>query len=199
MMKWFQDNAVTWTLNGGVLGASLKAQTDPKVTANPSLKVMAAKASIWGFAQPTPKWADWDVKAPPVVQAIYGGTRRQTPCRSWRIRSAAVAAPTVSIRAALASHAQARRASTGGPRRAGVRKQDGGQAARRSRPGARSSFPTSTCCRSCCSSWSSGSSRWSTACTSASPTRRSGRRRPSSSVCPTTPGCRRILASYTAC
>jgi multiple sugar transport system substrate-binding protein len=42
MMKWFQDNAVTWTLNGGVLGASLKAQTDPKVTADPSLKVMAA-------------------------------------------------------------------------------------------------------------------------------------------------------------
>jgi multiple sugar transport system substrate-binding protein len=74
MMKWFQDNAVIWTLNGGVLGASTKAQTDPKVTANPSLKVMAAEAQIWGFAQPTPKWASWGVKAPPVVQAIYGGT-----------------------------------------------------------------------------------------------------------------------------
>jgi multiple sugar transport system substrate-binding protein len=78
MMKWFQDNAVTWTLNGGVLGASLKAQSDPKVTANPSLKVMAAEAAIWGFAQPTPKWANWDVKAPPVVQAIYGGTSDPT-------------------------------------------------------------------------------------------------------------------------
>ena len=73
MMKWFQANAVTWTLNGGVLGSSLKAQTDPKVTANPSLKVMAAQEPIFGFAQPTPKWASWEVKAPPVVQAIYGG------------------------------------------------------------------------------------------------------------------------------
>jgi multiple sugar transport system substrate-binding protein len=78
MIKWFQDNVVTWTLNGGVLGASLKAQTDPKVTANPSLQVMAAQAPIWGFAQPTPKWADWEVKAPPVVQAIYGGTSDPT-------------------------------------------------------------------------------------------------------------------------
>ena len=74
MMKWFQDNAVTWTLNGGVLGATLKAQTDPKVTANPLLKVMAGQVPIWGFARPTPNWANWDVKAPPVVQAIYGGT-----------------------------------------------------------------------------------------------------------------------------
>ncbi len=74
MIKWFQDHTVTWTLNGGVLGAALKAQTDPQVTANPSLKVMAAEAADWGFAQPTPKWGNWDVKAPPVVQAIYGGT-----------------------------------------------------------------------------------------------------------------------------
>jgi multiple sugar transport system substrate-binding protein len=74
MMKWFQENSVTWTLNGGVLGASMKAQTDPKVTANPALKVMAAEAQIWGFAQPTPKWANWNVKATPVLQAIYGGT-----------------------------------------------------------------------------------------------------------------------------
>jgi multiple sugar transport system substrate-binding protein len=74
MMKWFQDHAVTWTLNGGVLGSLMKAQTDSQVIANPSLKVMAAEAPDWGFAQPTPKWANWDVKAPPVVQAIYGGT-----------------------------------------------------------------------------------------------------------------------------
>ena len=73
MMKWFQDNSPTWTLTGGVLGASLKAQSDPKVLANPALKVMAGMASNWGFAQPTPKWAVWDVKAPPVLQAIYNG------------------------------------------------------------------------------------------------------------------------------
>jgi len=78
MMKWFQDHSPTWTLTGGVLGASLKAQTDPKVLANPALKVMAAMAPNWGFAQHTPKWAVWDVKAPPVLQAIYNG---QTPAK----------------------------------------------------------------------------------------------------------------------
>jgi multiple sugar transport system substrate-binding protein len=74
MIKWFQDHSVTWTVTGGVLGALLKTQSDPKVTSDPALKVMAAEAPDWGFAQPTPKWAVWDVKAPPVVQAIYGGT-----------------------------------------------------------------------------------------------------------------------------
>jgi multiple sugar transport system substrate-binding protein len=74
MMKWFQDNAVTWTLTGGVLGATKQAQTDSKVTANPSLKVMAAQEPDWGFAQPTPKWANYLVKAPPSVQAIYNGS-----------------------------------------------------------------------------------------------------------------------------
>ncbi len=74
MMKWFQDNAVTWTLNGGVLGATKKAQTDAKVTANPALKVMAGQEPDWGFAQPTPKWANHLVKTPPAVQAIYNGS-----------------------------------------------------------------------------------------------------------------------------
>jgi multiple sugar transport system substrate-binding protein len=74
MMKWFMDNAVTWTVTGGVLGATKQAQTDPKVTSNPALKVMAAQEPDWGFAQPTPKWANYLVKAPPSVQAIYNGS-----------------------------------------------------------------------------------------------------------------------------
>jgi multiple sugar transport system substrate-binding protein len=77
-VRWFIDHADVWTLEGGVLGATKKAQSDPKVLANKNFKVMVAQAPDWQFSQPTPKWSEWQGKSPPVLEAIYAGT---TPAR----------------------------------------------------------------------------------------------------------------------
>jgi len=73
MIKWFMGHADDWTLRGGVLAALKKVQADSRVQADPGLKVMAASAPDWQFSQPTPKWADWESKASPVLEAIWSG------------------------------------------------------------------------------------------------------------------------------
>jgi multiple sugar transport system substrate-binding protein len=74
LIRWLTDNSDQWTLTGGVMGATKKVQADPRVLADPLLKVAAAQVPNLVFAQTSPRWEAAELKATPVVQGIYQGS-----------------------------------------------------------------------------------------------------------------------------
>ncbi len=74
-VRWITDHVADWTLKAGQVSASRKGHTDPRVTADPVLRVLLAQAPNWQVGQSTPKWVAAENVTRPVIESMYTGQR----------------------------------------------------------------------------------------------------------------------------
>jgi multiple sugar transport system substrate-binding protein len=74
-VRWMTDHVAEWTLKAGQVSASRKAHADPRITADPVLRVLLAQAPSWQVGQPTPKWVAAENLTRPVIESVYTGQK----------------------------------------------------------------------------------------------------------------------------
>lgn len=70
---WIRDNVAEWTLRAGQVSAYRKPHDDPRINADPALKVFLSQAPDWRNGQPTPKWTRAETITGPVLEKVYLG------------------------------------------------------------------------------------------------------------------------------
>jgi len=74
-IRWMTDHVAEWTLKAGQISASRKAHSDPRITADPVLRVLMAQGANWQVGQPTPRWVAAENLTRPVIESVYIGQK----------------------------------------------------------------------------------------------------------------------------
>jgi ABC-type glycerol-3-phosphate transport system substrate-binding protein len=74
-IRWMTDHVAEWTLKAGQISASRKAHADPRITADPVLRVLMSQGANWQVGQPTPKWVAAENLTRPVIESVYIGQK----------------------------------------------------------------------------------------------------------------------------
>src|SRR6185436_8684215 len=70
-IRWMTDHVAEWTLKAGQVSASRKAHGDPRIAADPVLRVLMSQGANWQVGQPTPRWVAAENLTRPVIESIY--------------------------------------------------------------------------------------------------------------------------------
>ena len=74
-IRWMTDHVAEWTLKAGQISASRKAHADPRITADPVLRVLMSQGANWQVGQPTPRWVAAENLTRPVIESVYIGQK----------------------------------------------------------------------------------------------------------------------------
>ncbi len=78
-IRWMTENVAEWTLKAGQVSASRKAHSDPRIAADPVLRVLMSQGANWQVGQPSPRWVAAENLTRPVIESVYIG---QKPARA---------------------------------------------------------------------------------------------------------------------
>ena len=78
-IRWMTDNVAEWTLKAGQVSAARKAHGDPRIAADPVLRVLMSQGANWQVGQPSPRWVAAENLTRPVIESVYIG---QKPARA---------------------------------------------------------------------------------------------------------------------
>jgi multiple sugar transport system substrate-binding protein len=74
-IRWMTDHVADWTLKAGQVSASRKAHGDPRIAADPVLKVLMGQGASWQVGQPSPRWVAAENLTRPVIESVYIGQK----------------------------------------------------------------------------------------------------------------------------
>ena len=70
-IRWMTDHVAEWTLKAGQVSASRKAHSDPRIAADPVLRVLMSQGANWQVGQPSPRWVAAENLTRPVIESVY--------------------------------------------------------------------------------------------------------------------------------
>ncbi|HET6369211.1 MAG TPA: ABC transporter substrate-binding protein [Pseudomonadales bacterium] len=70
-IRWMTDHVADWTLKAGQVSASRKAHSDPRIAADPVLRVLMSQGANWQVGQPSPRWVAAENLTRPVIESVY--------------------------------------------------------------------------------------------------------------------------------